>query len=773
MQQCNVNTIVERDFCICCGTCEQVCPHHAITSVYKDGMFLPSIDETLCTDCGICQSVCPSHEIDVTQTYPKLDFEEESFPSYTIWTKDGEIRKLSTSGGAISTMIVTLLEAKQYDKAYVLEYESFNGEKAVLSPVTTREGVLSAAKSKYIPASVERVIADIKNKSIGRAIIVATPCQLLAIKRYLALRKMSDADLLFFGLFCDKTEKYSIYSHFEDKYGSFQSLHFRDKAISGWPGNVLITQNGRSVDISREERMAVKEKFQMNRCRYCFDKLNMLADISFGDCYVAGCEDKLGRSSIVVRTKKGKLVFNSLKSYFEILPGSFEKIKQSQHIQLKQANLYRNTFKSAVYTNLPQDILKKMKSQSKENKIINKLRKVKRIVKRLIKGRKWPLIILIDNIGFENKGAELMLRSIVEQLRIVHPNAMIVVHRHVFNDNPSFCIQNNIYPLQENRGGLKGIRYKFAIDFLINKPWLVTPNKVNVILDAAGLHLSDHFIKPGMLVPFGKNSYVEYLKYYYSQFSKPSCKLILLPQQLGPFRYEESIESMRYIYERATTIYARDTTSYDCLKSILPSMDKVQQVEDFTCLHKATGVSPIHLPEKSYVLFVPNSRMMDKTDTDVSEAYMSFMKDVVELLISKGEMVFLLNHEGIDDERLLYRLNSCLPQCLPILTNMNGVEIKEFIRHSKLLISSRFHGVVSGLTQGVPTLCTSWSHKYAELLHEHQCDSNLLNVLDIDDAKNKISDALINPQKYSSKAGCIEKIETNVKKMWEEVFSII
>ena len=127
---------------------------------------------------------------------------------------------------------------------------------------------------------------------------------------------MSDADLLFFGLFCDKTEKYSIYSHFEDKYGSFQSLHFRDKAISGWPGNVLITQNGRSVDISREERMAVKEKFQMNRCRYCFDKLNMLADISFGDCYVAGCEDKLGRSSIVVRTKKGENVFDFLKDKF-------------------------------------------------------------------------------------------------------------------------------------------------------------------------------------------------------------------------------------------------------------------------------------------------------------------------------------------------------------------------------------------------------------------------------------------------------------------------
>lgn len=771
MQQCNINTIVEHDFCICCGTCEQVCPHHAITSVYKDGMFLPTVDEKLCTDCGICQSVCPSHEIDVMQTYPKLDFEEESFPAYTIWTKDEEIRKLSTSGGAISTMIVALLDSNQYDKAYVLEYENFNGGKAVLSSVTARDGVLSAAKSKYIPASVERIIADIKNQSIGRAIIVATPCQLLAIKRYLTLRKMSDADLLFFGLFCDKTEKYSIYSHFEDKYGPFQSLHFRDKAISGWPGNVLIKQNGRSVDISREERMAVKEQFQMNRCRYCFDKLNMLADISFGDCYVAGCEDKLGRSSIVVRTTKGKNVFAFVKDWFNVLPISFKEIKQSQHLYDKQTNTVRNSMQPSVYVNIPVKYMQESNTckKQKTNKVMSKFNKIGRIIRRLVKGRVLNQIIFIDNVGFVNKGDQLMIESVVKMIKRHRPNAQIVLSRDAFYQNPNYCIQNGIYPLQPKRGGLKKLRYDLAINLLINKSWLITPDMVDVILDCRGYHLGDPWIKNPLE---GELGYSKYLLNYYKQFSKPSCKLILLPQALGPFSNEESKKCIKIVADRAMKIYAREKVSYMHLEQNLPTMSNVSICPDFTCLHHSSESAPIQIP-KEYVLIIPNSRMIDQTSDEVSTNYLFFLKRITEHLANQGENVYFLNHEGIADERLLQELNLILQKPLPIITKQTGINIKRLIADSKLLITARFHGAVSGLTQGVPTLCTSWSHKYQELLLEHQCADNMLDILDIDSSIKTINEALKNPSKYSSKDGCIEQIENDVKNMWKEIFEII
>lgn len=132
--------------------------------------------------------------------------------------------------------------------------------------------------------------------------------------------------------------------------------------------------------------------------------------------------------------------------------------------------------------------------------------------------------------------------------------------------------------------------------------------------------------------------------------------------------------------------------------------------------------------------------------------------------------MYLLNHEGKNDEQLLHIINDEFSGSLPILTNLMGTEIKALIKDCKLLISSRYHGVVSGLTQGVPTLCTSWSHKYEQLLKEHGCENNILDVNDISKSISIIEDALAHSSAYSSKGGCEEKIEYMVKKMWADVF---
>lgn len=155
----------------------------------------------------------------------------------------------------------------------------------------------------------------------------------------------------------------------------------------------------------------------------------------------------------------------------------------------------------------------------------------------------------------------------------------------------------------------------------------------------------------------------------------------------------------------------------------------------------------------------------------VSSQYLEFLKAIVSCLVQSGEKVFLLNHEGKQDEMLMKELNGKLEEPLPLLTGLSGMELKTLIRDSKLLISARFHGAVSGLTQGVPTLCTSWSHKYAELLKEHKCGGNILRVENLEEAKHIVADALLHPNDYISKQGCEKEIEKKVTVMWEEVFN--
>ena len=93
------------------------------------------------------------------------------------------------------------------------------------------------------------------------------------------------------------------------------------------------------------------------------------------------------------------------------------------------------------------------------------------------------------------------------------------------------------------------------------------------------------------------------------------------------------------------------------------------------------------------------------------------------------------------------------------------------------MISSRFHGLVSALSQGVPALTTGWSHKYEMLLTEYgfpegcipvgSSDSEIRErILQITDEANAVQLR----QKLTETAQ-IQKQKS--EKMWARVFECI
>lgn len=387
-------------------------------------------------------------------------------------------------------------------------------------------------------------------------------------------------------------------------------------------------------------------------------------------------------------------------------------------------------------------------------------------IKKLFKPSKYSKKIFIENWGFENRGDQLMIISVMEQIRKYEPNAQILVRRNVFEQDPSYCIKNNLYPLELNNTGFRCSRlYSWIINAMLGDEWINTPRQIDLILNCRGYYIADIWIK--------NDDFVYSLESFYKQFNKKGRRLIMLPQAFGPFTNEASRKSMDFIYKQANLIFAREQQSYDYLKEVYSNMEKVEIAPDFTCLLSPEEKPTVLLPEKGYVLIIPNSRMMDKTDKKTSDSYLNFLVQVIDFLLKRGESVYLLNHEGTDDEELCYILSEKFNNQLPILTRLSGMEIKSIIRRSKLLMSARYHGVVSGLTQGVPTLCTSWSHKYGELLQEHGCSNNILDVVDVGKSKCIIEDALVNPEAYSSRVGCEEEIEKKVTNMWNEIFNNI
>lgn len=792
---CNINNVVDNDLCCSCNACISVCPVNAINKTYSRGIYMPQIDNSLCIKCGECLTICPSYQVDIVSNYKVLDLQEITYKqAYIAYSLQEDIRQLSTSGGVVTTMVKQLLQNRNYWKAYLLEYENFNGQ-ARLNSYATPDDIVKTVKSKYVPASVELVVKDIKQNEISHSIVVGTPCQLLAIKQALKMYGINEEDILFIGLFCDRILNYNIYKYFENQYGAFSAFHFRDKKTGGWPGHTLIKQKETEITIDRSIRMRLKPYFQLNRCRYCVDHLNQLSDISVGDCYINGFEHKMGLSNIIVRTLKGENALKICEQIIHLEKCSIHDIAQSQQIDNKRKNLLRNVNgKKSVYTNIPLNLcygIQLNESQEKDeysklelgaildrytnNRIVdnhiekmqhsNNMGKFKRIclfLKRFFFEKDTSYKVYIDKAGFINKGAALMLISIVEQVRVRIPDATIVVPMDVYNQDVSFCIEHGIWPLNENDGTIHRFLYNIMYNKLLLNKKYITSKQIDLILDAGGFQFSDQWKCTKDMV---KNRDA-----YYASFSKKERKIIFLPQAYGPFELQESKEMITIAYQYADIMYARDNISYNYLKTIFPNSSKIKIAPDFTCLFRPKDSVKVQLPYKRYVIVIVNCRMITHTSQQTSDSYAEFICGIVQLMIDKGERVVLLNHEGSDDEQLLHDINNRLSQPIPILTNLSASDVKGMIKQAKLLISSRFHGVVSGLTQYVPTLCTSWSHKYEELLKEQGCEKNILSITSIDDSKRIILDALTNPSQYVSKDSCNEKIEESVKNMWHEIF---
>jgi Fe-S-cluster-containing hydrogenase component 2 len=54
---------VDKEQCVGCGKCGQICPAHAITMKNK----LPIIDRSVCIHCFCCQEFCPKGAMKVSR----------------------------------------------------------------------------------------------------------------------------------------------------------------------------------------------------------------------------------------------------------------------------------------------------------------------------------------------------------------------------------------------------------------------------------------------------------------------------------------------------------------------------------------------------------------------------------------------------------------------------------------------------------------------------------------------------------------------------------
>lgn len=376
------------------------------------------------------------------------------------------------------------------------------------------------------------------------------------------------------------------------------------------------------------------------------------------------------------------------------------------------------------------------------------------------------MIVEIRKAGFINKGAELMLHAVIQKVRERYPDVTLVMapsHSKASQPYHKFA-PLGFYP----KASLwrKGIQFGELASLVPKKVremyGVVLDSEIDVVLDAAGFSYGDQW---------GFSSSRE-LASSSKKWKKNGTKLILLPQALGPYTKPGIKKHVTEWASNADMVFPREEDSYQYLTGIVGEKDKIKLYRDFTNL--VIGELPVgYDPCDKKVALVPNYRMIDKTSKEESEAYLPFMIKCAKYLIENQAKPFVLVHEGENDRMLAQKISEAVGG-IPIVTETNPLKIKGILDSCEATIGSRFHGLVSALSQGVPSLATGWSHKYRRLLEDYDFSDGVVSVLDTEETIREKIDLVIDAGNVESLNQKLKERSEVLKKqseeMWEHVF---
>jgi coenzyme F420 hydrogenase subunit beta len=324
-----------------------VCPTCAIQ--YREtvgGHYFPVIDKEACIDCGLCLSVCAGVHFsdELLKSIPEDPFAGNVLNAFVGKATDKEIYKNSQSGGIASALLVNALEAGRIKGAVTISMEPGSPCRPVVQYARDRQEICKAQKSKYCPVPLLQFIRDL-NEDDGPVAVVGLSCHMHGLHNVLDVKPNIKSKLAFtVGLVCDRVLTYAAIDYLIEKstiaVGIASLLHFRDKTVAGYPGDVhVIGEDGNFSVLSASSRIQIKDYFTPARCRICFDKMNIFSDISVGDPHgIEGVDRKSGESMVVDRTKCGEDVIREAQrsASIDIRPVPYGKVLAGQGIDQKR-----------------------------------------------------------------------------------------------------------------------------------------------------------------------------------------------------------------------------------------------------------------------------------------------------------------------------------------------------------------------------------------------------------------------------------------------------
>lgn len=368
------------------------------------------------------------------------------------------------------------------------------------------------------------------------------------------------------------------------------------------------------------------------------------------------------------------------------------------------------------------------------------------------------MVIELRGVEFVNKGAELMLHAIMQKVKENIPKADFTME--LTTHTPAEKLKEfSIFQKKRNA------KAQFIPRFIRKRLRWKLDKEIQVVLDASGFAFGDQW---------GSTYANKRIGSKISTWQKDGKKVILLPQAFGPFTNKELKVVMEKIIKHADLIFSREKQSYQYLKGV-SQKNNIFLAPDFTNLLK--GKIPVNFSTTDkQVAIIPNYKMIEKK-VDGEQSYISFLLAAITKIRILNLKPYFLIHEGKRDLEISKKVNSLLQTPLEVVADADPLMIKGIISTAYFIVSSRFHGIVSALSQGVPCISTSWSHKYEMLHQEYNYEEGILkDINDLQELEVKISylSAPDTNKIITNKISLnISKQKERSEEMWKTVFKVI
>lgn len=305
--------------CTGCGACVCVCPVGCIQMVEnKEGFFYPVIDHTQCIGCKKCYKVCPNEPED----------DEDVVAVLAGYSHNRDIRLTSSSGGVFTHLAEEVLKRNG-----VVFGVAMQKSQAVVCAVENIEEIPKLRGSKYVQSWVGNAYRQVeKYLKEGRWVLFSgTPCQIAGLYRVLKKEYMR---LITVDFVCHGISSPQVLEKYLKERGNgkrISEIVFRDKT-EGWNKfSMKIKWEDHTVSRASMEEDLYLQSFLKNlnlrsSCFSCkFRKIHRRSDITLGDLWganevVNGWTEDLGYSLILIQSKKGKELLESIKEKIVAVP---------------------------------------------------------------------------------------------------------------------------------------------------------------------------------------------------------------------------------------------------------------------------------------------------------------------------------------------------------------------------------------------------------------------------------------------------------------------